>query len=427
MLSNNRSRLIARRLLRCGIAFLWIPLLLLAAIAKAETPTPTPPPSGLYVDIGKSYEEAAQPAKAAEFYLKALDADPTNDAALAALRSILQKQQADDPRLLIADQYMAARQYDKAVDLYLKILADRPGLAEAQQSAKTAIDRSDDLSTQTIAEANTVGKVAAAGLALIVFLLLLWLLARLIRRLRQRRIDPKKVEYVILPFENATGVPGLAGVQEGARAALIEWLQTNHAVVADKIPEAPVPITLPEAGTATKIFNWFAAQTTPTPCRKVVNGTLQGARKTAAGTTEAGLSVRVSDARGGGIERTHTIWGEAASPSDPYVYLELAAGAASWIVEPGNALQPAPALQLGEANATLVQAKLAKEAKDYAKGKALAAYAVQQAKNADALENQLAKAPVRVLTGAKAPVPPVASTMASTRAELAEKYRQSIL
>jgi hypothetical protein len=235
------------------------------------------------------------------------------------------------------------------------------------------------------------------------------------------------VEYVILPFENATGAQGVAGVQEGVRAALIEWLRTNHAAVADKIPEAPVPITLPEAGTATKIFNWFAAQTTPTPCRKIVNGTLQATRKTAAGTTEAGLSVRVSDAKRGGIERTHTVWNEAASASDPSVYLELACGAASWIVEPGNALQPAPARQLGEANTTLVQAKLESK-KDPIRAKALAAYSVQQAKNADAMEKQLATAPVRVLkvAGAKPSIPPVASTMASTRADLAEEFRRSI-
>lgn len=424
MLCTHRLMFAIRKLLAFGIAFVVIAPFFLAATVGAEAQTPTPLSSKLYLEIGRSYEEGSQPTKAADFYLKALEADPTNGAALDALRSVLKQQQSGDQRLAIADQYMAAREYDKAVDLYLKILADRPGLTTAQQQAQTAIDRSDDLATQTITEAIGVSKVIVTGLPILVFLLLLWGVARLVKWIRQHRLR-SAVEYIILLFDNATGVEALSGVEEGARAALIEWLQTNHAVVKDKIPEAPIPVTLPDLGSVMKIFNWFVTQITPTPQRKTVNGILLGPR-TVNGNTEAGLSVRVSDAGSGRIERTHTIWSSTTSPGDQYVYLELACGAASWIYKPEDPMQPASAYQLGPANATWARAA---ETKDPAKKKALAAHAVQLARDAEDTERRLATvAAAGGLAGAatKAVATPVASTIAADRLAMFQEYLESL-
>ena len=140
MLHPNRLSLTARLVATRSAALVLILLLLLACTPTAEAQTPTPSRSGLYLNIGKSYQKAAQPDKATEFYLKALEADPTNLAALVALRSVLQPPQMDDPRLTIADEYLEAGKHDKAIELYLEILADRPGLLDAQARGRMLLN-----------------------------------------------------------------------------------------------------------------------------------------------------------------------------------------------------------------------------------------------------------------------------------------------
>ncbi len=389
----------------------------LAALQAVIAPAQPPPPNVPHLDLGRLYEDTAQPAKAAEYYLKALEEDPTSTEALAALQAILQKQQDNDPRLAIADQYLAAGQHDKAIEQYLKILADRPAQEGLQDKITAAIDDTDSMRTLLAPEGVKVGKGIALALLTFLSLLILWAVARLIRRYRKSELPNNQRRYAILAFANATGVQGLGGAQEGVRSAIADWLHTSHAAVHDSAV-VEEPITLPDVGVVAKLLNWFNGQITPTLDAEYVDGTLLAARTGAAGGKEVGLTVRVRSKSGGEIGRIRTFWNPASSTDDPNAYVQLAYTAATWIFEPAKVMQCGPADLLHQANTHFVQGELQD---DPARTQVEMAAAVQLATQADADEQTLATTAAASLAAGGGPIGSNVvnpSTLAAERATL---------
>lgn len=366
------------RLIICSAALAAL-LALPAAPLAAQTGDPTPAPGATpapttappFRAVGDAFLDAGRPTQALEYYLKALEADPTDAAALDAVRRLL-ADRPDDPRVALAEAYADAGNYDAALALYAELLAAEQVDDAVREAALESVDQTRLLP----ALARTTGATAATGAAAGVVNFLLGLLGallliaalllavRVVRWWRGRK-TPSGRTIAVLPFLNATGAESLAGMEHGARAAVVAWLVANSAaadgtpiaaagdsVIIDA-PDTVVAEPFPDVGGVGKFLNWVWRQTTPPRPALVVDGTLLYR----AAAREVGLALNVRERPGGPVIRAWRVYAPASSQTEFAAVEKLAAQGASWIREPGLTLSPTRAVETFELNQRLVLAR----------------------------------------------------------------------
>lgn len=342
-------------------------------LAQSGTPTPvsTATLASPFVSVGNAFAAAGQTGKALEYYLKVLETRPDDAAALAGIQRLLARPD-DNPRLALAEAYDAAGNHEAALAIYAELLA-ADGVDEAVRAAALdSVERTRLLpSVARQMERTTLTNAATLlvnCLAVALLLLLLWLLVRQIRARRESNAPGGRL-IVVLPFINATGDEATKGMEQGARAVLVDWLVANSAVAEGKTntrdnvtlddePDKVAADTFPDVGLLSKLLNWLAVRTAPRQERLVVEGTLLAR----VGRKEVGLALTVRERSGGPVSRGWSNYLPAATWHTFEKIADLAAQGASWVYDPGRTLAPAQAVELGEVNRQLALAQVQRAA-----------------------------------------------------------------
>lgn len=352
----------------------------LVAQTGDSTPTPAPAtapatPALPYRAIGDAFLAAGRPAQALEYYLKALDANPADAAALDAVRRVL-ADRPDDPRVALAEAYAAAGNHEAALALYAELLDAEQVDDGLRAAALESVEQTRLLpalarKTQTMAATDAATGIVKFLLNLLgaaVLLLLLLLLVRFIRRRRGRGSPPDRA-IVVLPFTNATGADSLEGMEHGARAAVVAWLVANSAVANGRpiipsgnaasdsvISDVPAVVSaepFPDVGALGKFLNWVWQQTAPPRPMLIVDGTLLYRSNS----REVGLALTARERPGGPVGRAWQTYASAPAGNEYVRIEELAAQGASWVREPGLTLSPIRAVGVLELNNRLILAR----------------------------------------------------------------------
>lgn len=352
------------------LVLLLLPLLLTStaiAYGQSDASDADTTPAIPYVAIGDAYATAGMPAEAANFYLKALEADPENVVALEKLSGILNVE-TTDPRIAVADAQAEVGDYTAAIAIYTDILTADPNQPAIQAKAVEAATETARLNSAwwgTLGRDWLTGVIKAVATALGIGVLLLILLgiARLVRAMREQRSCTAGRLFVILPFANATATATIKGMEQGARAAVVDWLVTRKQAVRDEADQVEEAL-FPELGTAGKLLNWLAAQLTPRCPQVVAEATLVYYP----GRQEAGLVLTARDTPGGRIARTRTFTAVTQPDDELETFVDLAHQGASWLLDEPQTLGARAATQLHAAHQLAVWARVQEVA-----GKAAAA------------------------------------------------------